>query len=52
MTTTEVTEVPAEEDGDFEIVLLAVALIAAIVLGYRNKDKLKKMFSDAIGKLK
>ena len=45
------TETEHNEE-DFELVLLAVAIIASILLGYRNKDKIKKWFDDALGKFR
>lgn len=49
--TEEVVETDSQEE-DFELVLLAVAIIASVLLGYRNKTKIKKWFDDIIGKLK
>jgi hypothetical protein len=46
-------EVTQEGDQeDFEIVLLAVMVIASIFLGYRNRTRIKAWFNDLLGKFK
>jgi hypothetical protein len=51
--TVEGTEPEVEQDdSDFEMLILALLVAGAILLGYRNKAKIKKWFDDIIGKLK
>jgi hypothetical protein len=50
MTDEEVTETQKEED--FELVLLLIAIAASLLLGYRNKAKIRKWIDDAIGTFK
>ena len=40
------------DDEDFELVLLLIAIGASLLLGYRNKAKIKKWFDEAIGSFK
>lgn len=47
---TDETRTPEQNEEDFEIVLLAVAAIAAVLLGYRNRDRIKKWFNELTGK--
>jgi hypothetical protein len=49
--TTEAVETEAQEQ-DFEMILLAIMIVASVVLGYRNRDKIKTWFDDLIGKFK
>lgn len=37
------------KEEDFEMILFAIAVIATIMLGYRNKGKIKKMFNTLVG---
>jgi hypothetical protein len=46
------TRTADEQQEDFELILLAVMVIASIVLGYRNRDKLKAWVNDLLGKFK
>jgi hypothetical protein len=50
MTDDEVTETQKEED--FEMVLLLIAIAASLLLGYRNKAKIKKWIDDVVGNFK
>jgi len=45
---TEETSVDTK-DEDFEMVLLLIAIAASLLLGYRNKAKIKKWMEDVIG---
>lgn len=39
-----------DEQEDFELILLAVMVLASVLLGYRNKKKIKKWFDELLGK--
>jgi hypothetical protein len=49
MTETEQTEGMKQEE--LEMILFAIALIVAILIGYRRRDQIKKWFNDVVGKL-
>jgi hypothetical protein len=40
------------QDEDFELVLLLIAIAASLLLGYRNKAKIRKWVDEAIGTFK
>jgi len=40
------------ESEDAEMLIFAVLVIVSIVLGYRNRTKIKKWFDDVIGNFK
>jgi hypothetical protein len=48
------TEDASVETGeeDFEMVLLLIAIAASLLLGYRNKARIKKWMEDVIGNFK
>jgi hypothetical protein len=43
-------ETNINEQEDFEMILLAVMLLASILLGYRNRDRIKVWFDELLGK--
>jgi hypothetical protein len=43
---------PESQEEDFEMVLLAIMVIASLLLGFKNRTKIKKWFDDLIGKIK
>jgi hypothetical protein len=49
---TEGTTTPETQDEDFEMILLAIAIIASFLLGYRNRDRIKSWFDGALSKFK
>jgi hypothetical protein len=40
------------QEDEFELLLLAIMIIASFLLGYKNRTKIKKWFDDLIGKIK
>jgi len=49
---TEEERTTESQDEDFELVLLLIAIGASLLLGYRNKAKIRKWIDDAIGTFK
>jgi hypothetical protein len=37
------------EQEDYELILLAVLILASLLLGYRNRDKIKMLFDELLG---
>jgi hypothetical protein len=38
-------------DSDIEIVILVVTIVIAVILGYRNRDRIKELGNELLGKL-
>jgi hypothetical protein len=45
-------EVTETKEEDFEMVLLLIAIAASLLLGYRNKAKIKKWIENVVGNFK
>jgi hypothetical protein len=39
---------PENTEEDYELLILAILVIASFILGIRNRDKIKKWFDDNI----
>lgn len=44
------SETDANEQEDYELILLAVMILASLLLGYRNRSKIKAWFDELLGK--